>query len=81
MTTLEAIAIDRPPEGVGKLVRAFRTNKLAGGGLVLLVVILVVTVLAPLFAGQDPAVQDVMHKLEGPSAAHIFGTDEFGRDI
>lgn len=81
MTSLEAIAIDRPPEGAGKLVRAFRTNKLAGGGLVLLLAILVITMFAPLVAGQDPAVQDVMHKLEGPSAAHIFGTDSFGRDI
>jgi peptide/nickel transport system permease protein len=81
MSSLEAIAIDRPPEGAGKLVRAFRTNKLAGCGLVLLLAILVVTVFAPLVAGQDPAVQDVMHKLEGPSAVHIFGTDEFGRDI
>ena len=81
MSSLEAIAIDAPPEGVGKLVRAFRSNKLAGGGLVLLLVILAITVLAPLVAGQDPAAQDVMHKLENPSAAHIFGTDEFGRDI
>jgi len=81
MTSLEAIAIDRPPEGAGKLVRAFRTNKLAGGGLVLLVAILLVTLFAPLVAGQDPAAQDVMHKLESPSAAHIFGTDGFGRDI
>jgi peptide/nickel transport system permease protein len=81
MTSLEAIAIDRPPEGAGKLVRAFRTNKLAGGGLILLLAILAVTALAPFFAGQDPAAQDVMHKLEGPSAAHIFGTDGFGRDI
>jgi len=81
MTSLEAIAIDRPPEGAGKLVRAFRTNKLAGGGLVLLVAILLVTLFAPLVAGQDPAAQDVMHKLESPSAAHIFGTDSFGRDI
>jgi peptide/nickel transport system permease protein len=80
MTSLEAIAIDRPPEGA-KLVRAFRTNKLAGGGLVLLVAILLVTLFAPLVAGQDPAAQDVMHKLESPSAAHIFGTDGFGRDI
>jgi peptide/nickel transport system permease protein len=81
MTSLEAIAIDRAPDGAGKLVRAFRTNKLAAVGLILLLAILAVAVLAPLVAPQDPAAQDVMHKLDGPSAAHIFGTDEFGRDI
>jgi peptide/nickel transport system permease protein len=80
MTTLEAIATDQA-SGADKLVRAFRTNKLAAAGLILLVAILAVAVLAPLVAPQDPAVQDVMHKLDGPSAAHIFGTDEFGRDI
>jgi len=81
MTSLEAIAADRAPDGAGKLVHAFRTNKLAAVGLILLLAILAVAVLAPLVAPQDPATQDVMHKLDGPSAAHIFGTDEFGRDI
>ena len=81
MTTLEEAPIAHAPAGASKLSKAFRTNKLAAGGFLLLLAILALAALAPLVALQDPAAQDVMHKLEGPSAAHLFGTDEFGRDI
>jgi peptide/nickel transport system permease protein len=81
MTNLEAIGVAHEPGGAAKLIHAFRSNKLAALGLLLLAAILVISAFAPLFAVQDPAAQDVMHKLEAPSAAHLFGTDEFGRDI
>lgn len=81
MTSLEGAPIAHAPAGASKLSKAFRTNKLAAGGFLLLLAILALAALAPLVALQDPAAQDVMHKLERPSAAHLFGTDEFGRDI
>lgn len=81
MTNLEAIGVAHETGGAAKLIHAFRRNKLAALGLLLLAAILVISAFAPLFAVQDPAAQDVMHKLEAPSAAHLFGTDEFGRDI
>lgn len=34
-----------------------------------------------LFTGYDPLAIDPMNRLEGISALHIFGTDEYGRDI
>jgi ABC-type dipeptide/oligopeptide/nickel transport system permease subunit len=37
--------------------------------------------LAPLVLPLDPLAQDLTATLEGPSAAHWFGTDELGRDI
>lgn len=81
MTILEAAPIALAPAGASKLIKAFRTNKLAASGSLLLLAILALAAMAPLVALQDPAAQDVMHKLETPSAAHLFGTDEFGRDI
>lgn len=81
MTSLEAIAAGQEPGGAGRLLRAFRTNRLAALGLALVALAVALAVLAPVVASHDPAVQDVMHKLEGPSAAHLFGTDEFGRDV
>ncbi|MCA1177338.1 MULTISPECIES: ABC transporter permease [unclassified Pantoea] len=50
-----------------------------GGGLVLLVVL--AAVLAPLLTHWDPIEQDLLNTLQAPSAAHWFGTDDYGRDI
>ena len=50
-----------------------------GGGLVLFVV--VAAVLAPLLTHWDPVDQDLLNTLQAPSAAHWFGTDDYGRDI
>jgi peptide/nickel transport system permease protein len=36
---------------------------------------------APALAPFDPAEQDLLQRLEPPSVAHWFGTDNFGRDI
>jgi peptide/nickel transport system permease protein len=63
------------------LVRAFRANKLSAIGLVLFLAIVLIAAAAPLLTIYDPFAQDVTHKLAGPSTAHIFGTDEYGRDI
>jgi peptide/nickel transport system permease protein len=42
---------------------------------------LLLTALAPVFAPYDPFDQDLAASLTGPSAAHIFGTDQYGRDL
>jgi peptide/nickel transport system permease protein len=43
-----------------------------------LMLILAATALA--IAPYDPALQDTTRLLEGPSATHLFGTDDLGRD-
>jgi peptide/nickel transport system permease protein len=60
--------------------RAARSGGLAVG-LVLVVAMALVALLAPWVAPYDPDAQDVLMKLEGPSAEHWFGTDAFGRDV
>lgn len=35
---------------------------------------------APVISPYDPALQDVPARLQGPSAAHLLGTDDLGRD-
>ena len=44
-------------------------------------VLLVAGVLAPLVTAQGPLDQDLAARLQGPSGAHWFGTDDVGRDI
>ena len=60
--------------------RATRSGGLVVG-LVLAVAMVMVAIAAPWIAPYDPNDQDVLLKLEPPSAAHLFGTDAFGRDV
>ncbi len=56
-------------------------NPLALAGFAIVVLLVVVAALAPVIAIHDPFVQDFATALNAPSAAHWFGTDEFGRDV
>lgn len=49
--------------------------------LAVLALLLAAAVLAPWIAPHDPLAQDLVHKLQGPSADHLLGTDRFGRDV
>ena len=53
---------------------------LAITGAVIAVAWLVVAIFAPLIAPQNPLAQNFVAS-QGPSAQHLFGTDELGRDI
>ena len=50
-------------------------------GLGILAVVVFAAAFAPLLLAQAPDVLNVSARLEPPSAAHWFGTDEFGRDV
>lgn len=50
-------------------------------GFVLIVVIILAAVFAPFIAPYDPLVIDTANKLAKPSAEHLLGTDNLGRDL
>jgi peptide/nickel transport system permease protein len=58
-----------------------RHNPLAALGAVLVVIFLIFALFAPWIAPQDPAAIHLPARLDPPSLAHWFGTDELGRDI
>jgi len=60
--------------------RATRSGGLVVG-LVLAVAMVLIAIAAPWIAPYDPNEQNVLLKLEPPSAEHLFGTDAFGRDV
>jgi len=65
-------------------VRAVRTapaNPMLWLGGALVVVQAVAALLAPGIAPAPPDAQDILARLHGPSAAHLLGTDNFGRDV
>lgn len=61
--------------------RAFLANRVAVAGLIVIVAMIAMAALAPLIAPYDPLEQDLPSRFQGPSAAHLLGTDELGRDI
>jgi len=63
--------------------KRIRKNRPALVGLAILCIFLFFTVFAHLIADYDTMAirHDTAHRLEPPSRQHIFGTDEFGRDI
>lgn len=56
-------------------------NRLAAAGGVLLLGFLLLAIAAPLAAPQDPFAQNLYERLQPPSLANPFGTDDFGRDV
>ena len=60
--------------------KAPRLTVKAKTGLVLLFIILLTSVLAPVLAPYDPLVSNLSEALQKPSAAHLLGTDNIGRD-
>ncbi len=63
------------------MIRRLLRNRGASLGAVLSLLLVVVALVGPLLAPYDPVGQDLAGRLEGPSPAHIFGTDQFGRDV
>jgi peptide/nickel transport system permease protein len=62
------------------MLRVFRLPS-ARIGLAILIVMTVGAIAAPLVSPYDPIEQDFNDLLVGPSLGHLFGTDQFGRDI
>jgi peptide/nickel transport system permease protein len=58
-----------------------RQNRLAGLGLTITLLVLVIAVLAPVIAPYDPRAISVLAALKGPSLEHLMGTDNLGRDV
>ncbi|MFE5472948.1 oligopeptide ABC transporter permease [Bacillus safensis] len=59
----------------------FFKNKLAVTGSVILLIIIFSAIFAPVIAPYAPEHQDLLKRLQPPSAEHFMGTDKFGRDI
>lgn len=59
----------------------FRHNKVALVSAIIIALFIIVTIAAPLFAPCDPYVQELNNRADTPSAAHLLGTDQLGRDI
>ena len=56
-------------------------NPTAMFGLVAIISLIILAILAPYISPYDYAYMDTLAAKQGPSKAHLFGTDDLGRDI
>lgn len=71
-----------PPESPWRRsLRALVRNRMAMVGLTIIFVWAVVAIAAPIVAPFDALAQKIEDRLSPPSARHLFGTDELGRDV
>ena len=78
------LAGEGPAEGAGlfdSLKDMLRANRAALAGLIVILLIALMAVFAPLIAPYDPYLVALSDRLKPPSAIHLLGTDEIGRDI
>ena len=65
----------------GLILKRLARNKLAILGMVFVIIVVLAAIFADVIAPYDYAKQDLSSSMLYPSAEHLFGTDNFGRDI
>src|SRR5690625_7383098 len=61
--------------------KAFRKNKLAVVGMILVMFFILLAIFAPFIAKEGINEQVMTDRLQAPSAEYWLGTDDYGRDI
>jgi len=61
--------------------RVLAGNRMAMAGAAIILIWGIVAIAAPLIAPYDALAQKIEDRLSPPSARHLFGTDELGRDV
>lgn len=62
-------------------IQQFLRHRMAVLSIVVLLVIVMTTVLAPMVSPYDPLATEAANKLQPPSREHLMGTDDMGRDV
>jgi peptide/nickel transport system permease protein len=75
------LAQPRVRERRWSVLRRAASARMAPFGAVVLTVAVLMALLAPLIAPYDPLKQDLTNILQAPSATHLLGTDNLGRDV
>jgi peptide/nickel transport system permease protein len=64
-----------------RTLKAWYQNRALVAGMVIVGALVLIAALAPVLAPYDPVEQDLLNTLADPSAAHLLGTDKYGRDV
>ena len=63
-----------------KLIYRLFQDPMGAVGLLIVISFLIIAIFADFIAPYDPSKINILNKLQGPSADHLFGTDQLGRD-
>lgn len=77
----ETLAAPQEESQIAVIWRRFIRHKLAVAGMVVILLLVALAVLAPWIAPYDPYQQNLAPQYSNPSAQHLLGTDELGRDV
>ncbi|MGH2398527.1 MAG: ABC transporter permease [bacterium] len=75
--TADVVAIEAPRRRQSSL----RRNAAFSAGLIIAAALVFAATLAPVIAPADPTAMDFQAPFHPPNRAHLFGTDNFGRDV
>ena len=73
-------SLPKPRSELGEILHHLLRDPLGLAGLIIVLLILGSALLAPWIAPYDPIAMNIPDRLQGPSAAHLLGTDQIGRD-
>src|SRR4030095_8666639 len=79
MTVPATKAASRSPSIL--LLRKLVRRKVVRAGAVILSVVALLAIFAPWVTPYEPTTMKILDRMQSPSAAHWFGTDELGRDV
>lgn len=83
MAAADTSVASAPPDvsPTRKFIRRFVRHPGAMVGLAIMLVLVLSTTFAEHITSYDPTMPDYQSRLQAPSAKHLFGTDEMGRDV
>jgi peptide/nickel transport system permease protein len=71
----------RPNPGRSNVVRALLRKPASAASVGFVALLVLLAIFGPLISPHDPDAQDLAIRFAGPSWTHLFGTDDFGRDV
>jgi peptide/nickel transport system permease protein len=79
---MATVAVPRPAAGpASRFWAQVRRDRAGVGGLVLFALVVAAAVAGPAVVPYDPRQPDLLAAFQPPSAAHLLGTDQLGRDL